>query len=376
MPEGYDAARGSLIPCGESRGRRARHRLDVMTEGHKRNANGVVYQLEPLRGRDGLSTRVQRAPVPGSHQVLVRVRAASLNRRDIMLMEGTYPIPARPGVAPLVDGVGEVIALGSGVTRAALGDRVMGTYFVSWVDGKQNQELGSRQYGATHDGWLATYVLLEEESVVQVPAHLADAEAAALTCAGLVAWAALTKPVPVGPEDTVLTVGTGPVGLFAVQHAKMLGARVISITSSPEKGERLRKLGSGEVVDRKQTPDWEHAVLDLTGGLGVDRVVEAVGKLTLPKSLAATAYNGEVVLIGAFPAAPGQQHPDQLGGKYVGLRRIAVGSRADLESMNAAIAEHGMRPVIDRVYPFERAVEAYRYFTEGDPFGKVVIAVD
>ncbi|MEC3920623.1 zinc-dependent alcohol dehydrogenase family protein [Nocardia sp. CDC160] len=347
----------------------------AMSEGQKQNANGVAYQLEPLRGFDGLSTRVQEMPVPGPHQVVVRVRATSLNRRDIMLMEGTYPMPARPGVVPLVDGVGEVIARGSGVTRAALGDRVTGTYYVAWNDGPQTQALGQEQYGANHEGWLATYVLLDEDSVVHVPPHLTDEEAAALTCAGLVAWAALTKPLPVGPADTVLTVGSGPVGLFAIQHATMLGARVISITSSPEKAERLRKLGADEVVNRKQTPEWEQAVLDLTDGLGVQRVVDAVGHLTLPKSLAATAYNGDVVLIGAFPAERGQESADPLGGKYVGLRRIAVGSRADFESMNRTIAEHGLRPVIDRVYPFEQAVDAYRYFETGDPFGKVVITL-
>ncbi|MEC3956716.1 NAD(P)-dependent alcohol dehydrogenase [Nocardia sp. CDC153] len=346
-----------------------------MSEGQKQNANGVAYQLDPLRGFEGLSTRVQQMPVPGPHQVVVRVHAASLNRRDIMLMEGTYPVTARSGVVPLSDGVGEVIATGAAVTRAALGDRVTGTYFVAWNDGPQSHALSHEQYGANHDGWLATYVLLDEDSVVHVPAHLTDAEAAALTCAGLVAWAALTKPLPVGPADTVLTVGTGPVGLFAIQHAKMLGARVISITSSPEKADRIRKLGADEVVNRQQTPAWEQAVLDLTDGLGVQRVVEGVGRLTLPKSLAATAYNGEVVLIGAFPAEQGSEPADPLGGKYVGLRRIAVGSRADFEFMNRTIAEHGMRPVLDRVYPFERAVDAYRYFETGDPFGKVVITL-
>ncbi|MVU75666.1 zinc-binding dehydrogenase [Nocardia sp. ET3-3] len=347
-----------------------------MTDEQGSNVNGVAYQLDPLHGFDGLSTRVQERPQAGPHQVVVRARAASLNRRDIMLMDGTYPITARSGVVPLSDGVGEVIAVGAGVTRARVGDRVMGTYSVHWIDGQQTRELSRQQYGADHDGWLADYVVLEEDSVVQVPAHLTDAEAASLLCAGVTAWAALTKPVPVGQGDTVLTVGTGSVGLFAVQYAKMLGARVLSITSSQAKAERLRKLGADDVVDRAETPDWENAVLDRTDGVGVQRVVDAVGMPTLPKSLAATAYNGEVILIGAFPAPEGQPLADPLGGRYVSLRRIAAGSRADLEFMNRTIAEHGMRPVIDRVYPFERAVEAYRYFEDGDPFGKVVITIE
>ncbi|WP_327144054.1 zinc-dependent alcohol dehydrogenase family protein [Nocardia sp. NBC_01327] len=337
--------------------------------------NAIAYHLDPLHGLDGLTTRAQSIPEAGPHQVVVRVRATSLNRRDTMLMDGTYPVPFTPDTVPLVDGVGEVIALGDGVTRAALGDRVMGTYFVAWNGGRQTQALTSQQYGANHNGWLANYVVLEEDSVMQVPEHLTDEEAAALTCAGLVAWAALSKPVPAGPGETVLTVGTGPVGLFAVQHAKMLGARVISITSSPDKAERLRKLGADEVIDRRVTPDWEHAVNDLTGGDGVEHVVEAVGKVTLPKSLAAAGYNANVTLIGAYPAPAGQQQGDPLGGKYLTLRRIAVGSRADFEGMNRAIAEHRMRPVIDRIFPFDQAVEAYRYFNEGDPFGKVVITI-
>ncbi|GAB4583589.1 zinc-dependent alcohol dehydrogenase family protein [Nocardia sp. IFM 10818] len=335
--------------------------------------NTLAYHLEPQRGLDGLTARAREIPAPGPHQVLVRVRAAGLNRRDIMLMDGTYPLPARPGVVPLSDGVGEVVAVGDAVMRAAVGDRVSGTYFVGWNDGPQTQALISQQYGATHDGWLAEYVLLEEDSVVQVPAHLTDAEAATLTCAGVVAWSALTAPAPVRPGETVLTVGTGTVALFAIQYAAMLGARVISVTSTPDKAERLRKLGSDEVVDRSVWPDWENPVVELTGGAGVQHVIDAVGPPTLPKSLAASTYNARVSLIGAFAAEPGQPLADPFGGKYLSLRRPAVGSRAEFEAMNRAIAEHGLRPVLDREFPFEQAVDAYRYFDEGDPFGKVVV---
>ncbi|MEV6275412.1 alcohol dehydrogenase catalytic domain-containing protein [Nocardia sp. NPDC051832] len=169
--------------------------------------NGLAYHLDPTRG--SLQTRIQDLPEPGPHQVLIKVRAASLNRRDLMLRDGTYPLPATPGIVPLSDGVGEVIALGEKVTRAALGDRVTATYFVRWVDGPQRLAHAAEQYGANYDGMLATYALLEQDSVVHVPEHLTDAEAATLTCAGLVAWAALTTPVPVRPGRTVLTVPRG-----------------------------------------------------------------------------------------------------------------------------------------------------------------------
>ncbi|WP_067715417.1 zinc-dependent alcohol dehydrogenase family protein [Nocardia yamanashiensis] len=337
--------------------------------------NALAYHVESLRGLDGLSRRAQEIPVPGPHQVVVRVRATSLNRRDVMLLEGTYPLPLKADTVPLVDGVGEVVALGDGVTRAALGDRVAGSYFVNWIDGPQSLALAAEQYGANFDGWLAEYIVLAEQSVVHVPAHLTDEEAATLTCAGLVAWSGVAKPVPAGPGETVLTVGTGPVGLFAVQHAKMLGARVISITSTADKAERLRKLGADEVVDRASTPDWEHAVQELTGGLGADHVIDAVGMLTLPKSVAAAAYDARITLIGAKASEVPAAAADIFGGKYLSIRRVAVGSRTDYEAMNATIAEHGLRPVIDSVFPFDRAADAYRHFMEGDPFGKVVITV-
>lgn len=334
--------------------------------------NDSAYQLVPERGLDGLTVRDQALPTPGPGQVVVRVRAASLNRRDLMLMEGSYPLPARPGVVPLSDGVGEVILVGDDVTRFAVGDRVSSTYFLHWVDGPQRLTQVREQFGATYDGWLATYVVLDEDSVVVPPAHLTDAEAASLTCGGVVAWKALTSPLPPTPDATVLTVGTGVVALLAVQFARMHGARVISITSTPDKAKRLRELGADVVIDRIETPDWEHAVADATGGDGVDHVVDAVGMRTLPKSVAAAAFNANLTLIGAFPAA--EPIPDVFGGKYLSIRRIAVGSRTDYEAMNRAITEHGTRPVMDRIVDFADAVEAYRYFREDTPFGKVVIA--
>ncbi|MFE7801258.1 NAD(P)-dependent alcohol dehydrogenase [Nocardia sp. NPDC057440] len=337
--------------------------------------NAIAYHLDPLRGLEGLTTRAQEVPEPGPNQVVIRVRAASINRRDLMLLEGIYPLPATPGIIPLSDGVGEVIAVGEAVTRTALGDRVTASYFVRWIDGPQRLAQVAEQYGANFNGMLATYALIEEDSVVHVPEHLTDVEAATLTCAGVVAWAALTKPQPVGPGETVLTVGSGTVALYGVQHAKMLGARVISITSGPDKAERLRKLGADEVVDRSRTPDWDEAVLELTEGHGVEHVLEAVGLPTLSKSVKSAGYNAMITMIGATQMSEGRPFENPFVGPYLGIRRIAVGSRTDFEAMNRAITEHRLHPVIDRTFPLDQAVEAYRYFRDGNPFGKVVVTM-
>ena len=333
--------------------------------------SALAYRLDPRHDLDSLSVHPQSPPEPGPRQVIARVRAASLNRRDMMLLEGTYPLPAVPGVVPLSDGVGEVTAVGSGVTRAVVGDRVSATYYLHWTDGPQRLAQVREQYGASHDGWLARYVVLEEDSVVRVPDHLTDPEAASLTCGGVVAWAALTKPVPVRPGETVLVVGTGTVALFAMQFARMHGARVVCVTSSAYKVKRLRELGADEVIDRNHTPAWEHAVMELTGGDGVEHVVDAVGMATLRKSVACGAFNAQITVIGAFSAT--EPAADPFGGRYLAIRRIAVGSRADFEAMNRAISAHRTRPVIDQVFPFDEAVQAYRHFRDGNPFGKVVV---
>ena len=183
----------------------------------------LAYRADPLHG---LGVTEQRRPEPGPHQVVIRVRSVSVNRRDLMLLDGTYPLPLTPGTVPLCDGVGEVIAVGASVTRAALGDRITASYFVRWVDGPQTLTLSAEQYGANRDGFLATYALVEEDSIGHVPTYLSDSEAATLTCAGLVAWSALTSTSVVVQDERVLTVGSGAVALFALQFAKLLGAEV------------------------------------------------------------------------------------------------------------------------------------------------------
>lgn len=319
-----------------------------------------------------LALRPQRRPEPGPGQVVVRVLAASLNRRDLMLMDGTYPVPAAPDVVPLSDGVGDVVALGAGVTRAAVGDRVAATYFRRWIAGPQRLAHVVEQHGASHDGWLATYAVLEQESIVHVPEHLTDAEAACLTCAGVVAWAAMTTPAPPRPGQTVLTVGSGAVALFAVQFARLSGARVISVTSSPRKAQRLRELGAHETIDRTQEPDWERAVRRLSED-GVEHVLDAVGTATLSKSVASAAFNAQITLLGAFPSTAPADNP--FAASYLSIRRIAVGSRTDYEAMNRALSAHRLRPAVDSEFPFAAAPEAYRHLGEGDPLGKVVITM-
>lgn len=335
--------------------------------------NATAYHLNPLHGLDGLTTAPQSIPKPGPHQVVIRVRATSLNRRDIMLMDGTYPVSTKPEVVPISDGVGEVIAVGDRVTRAAIGDRVTATYFITWIDGPQRWSAVGQQYGANHDGMLATYAVLEEDSIVHVPGYLTDTEAATLTCAGVTAWSALNTPIPISSDDTVMVVGSGTVALFAVQFAHALGARVIAVTSSAAKAERLHKLGADEVIDRTTTPDWEHAVLTLTNEDGVTRVVDAIGMSTVAKSIQASAFNAQITVVGAFPGPAEGLGPEPFAGKFVSVRRIAVGSRTSFEAMNEAMSTHRIHPVIDRVFGFDEAAEAYRYFRDGNPFGKVVI---
>lgn len=335
--------------------------------------NALAYQADP---RHGLTVAAQVRPEPGPHQVVIRVRAASVNRRDLMLLDGTYPLPLTPGIVPLCDGVGEVIALGDGISRAAIGDRITASYFVHWVDGPQTLALAAEQYGANRHGFLATYAVVEEDSIVHVPEHLTDAEAATLTCAGLVAWSALTTAAPVTPGERVLSVGSGAVALFTIQFAKILGAEVIAVTSDAAKARRLRELGADTVLDRNVTPAWGEAVFELTGEHGVEHVVDAVGLPTLEQSVRAGAYNATVTMIGAMMPEPGTRLPvNPFGSSYLSMRRIAVGSRTDFEAMNRTITEHRLRPVIDREFGFDEAAAAYDHLRSGAAFGKVVVAV-
>ncbi|WP_250626809.1 zinc-dependent alcohol dehydrogenase family protein [Pinirhizobacter soli] len=334
-----------------------------------------AYRLNAFGGMEGLSLGERDLPGLGRHDIRVRVRAASLNYRDVMILEGRYAFAAPAGITPLSDGAGEVIAVGAGVTRFAPGDRVAGVYFQRWIDGRLTPELAREQFGCTHEGMLAEYAVADESSWVTLPRHLSFEEGATLPCAALTAWSALTggaRPVLAG--ETVLVLGTGGVALFGLQFAKLFGARVIAVTSRIERGEQLRALGAYTVIDSKATPDWDVAVRAATEGRGVDHVLESIGPDTLERSIKSAAFDAQLALVGAFSSPGITLDPRLFGGRLISIHRVAVGSRAGFEAMNRAITHHRLQPVIDRVFDFDDAKQAYVYFQASHHMGKVVIA--
>ncbi|MGD1068239.1 MAG: NAD(P)-dependent alcohol dehydrogenase, partial [Vulcanimicrobiaceae bacterium] len=255
-----------------------------------------------------------------------------------------------------------------------IGERVVGVVFARWLDGPFAYDR-AEQLGGSLDGMLAEYVVLDADAALPVPAHLSDDEAATLPCAGVTAWNALTGGSALLPGATVLTQGTGGVALFALQFAKLFGARVIATTSAPDKAELLRHLGADEVVDYRAVPEWDRVVRTWTNGLGVDHAIDVGGTATWARTVASTAASGEVALVGSVGGASAAYDPIVLRRAAATLRSVALGSRAHAVAMHRAIAAHGLRPVIDRVFAFDEAVEAYRYFATPRPPGKVVIRV-
>jgi NADPH:quinone reductase-like Zn-dependent oxidoreductase len=328
-----------------------------------------AYHLDTTGDAGSLALRESPDPVAGPGEVLMRVRARSLNFRDGLILRGQYPVPARAGVIPLSDGAGEVVALGAGVSRVAVGDRVSAAYFPRWVDGPLSMAFVMDQFGCTRDGMLAEFAVIPEQAAVRIPRHLSFEEAATLPCAGVTAWSALFGGQRILPGQSVLTLGSGGIATFAVQFARAIGARIIAVTSTDEKAQVLRDLGAHEVVNRTSRPDWERIVRELTGG-GVEHIVESGSLETLPRSIAAAAPGAEVALVAALGAGP---LDPRLLGAAVTIRRLYVGSRAQFEAMNRAVELHAIRPVVDRIFPFGEAQAAYAHFAAKNHTGKIVI---
>lgn len=329
-------------------------------------------------------------PRPGPGQVLVRLRAASLNYRDQIMVRGGYHTPAPGAVIPLSDGAGEVAAVGPGVSRFKVGDRVAPTFFQVWVDGRPPAGLAA--LGSPLDGVLAELGVFHEDGLVAIPASMSFEEAACLPCAALTAWNALFgagKPLKAG--QSVLVQGTGGVSMFALQFARAAGARVIATTSSDVKMAKLKALGADAVINYKSAPDWENEVQRLTGGAetrgrdgrmamaggGVDVVVEVGGAGTLPKSYAALGWGGKIALIGVMtqPENPAALNPIGMAFKNGSLHGIMVGNRVMFEDMLKAIVANDIKPLVDKVFPFEAARGAYEAAIAGDFIGKVVVRI-
>lgn len=327
-----------------------------------------------LTGNGIDSLKIQEVPEPGEPgpgQVLVRLHAASLNFRDLMVTSGNYGIAA-PDQVILSDGAGEVVATGAGVTRVKSSDRVALTFHIDWIGGQLRPEhnFGGRG-GAGNDGALQEYALVTQHEVVLLPAHLSYEEGATLPCAAVTAWAALSAYGATHPGDVVLTMGTGGVSLFAVQLAKLFGARVIATSSSPEKLARLKALGADEVIDYHTTPDWHRTVLDMTNGRGADKIIEVGGKGTLQKSLQAAREGGLITVVGLLTGMP--EVGAEILLRYLTVQGSRVGSLEHFEQLNRAIEFHRLTPVIDRVFEFREAPEALRHLQAQKHIGKVAI---
>jgi NADPH:quinone reductase-like Zn-dependent oxidoreductase len=333
------------------------------------------YHLAVGAGISGLVLREHDEPRPGPRDVLIRMRAAALNARELMILKGRYTLPIKPDVIPLADGAGEVVAIGHDVTRAKVGDRVACTVFPRWIDGRFSSDVAA-QIGGSLDGTLSEFVAADQDAIVHVPEHLSFQEAATLPCAGVTAWNGLAGVRPPLPGETVLTLGSGGVSLFAIGLSKTFGAHVIATTSSDEKAEKLVALGADEVINYQTTTDWERAVRELTNGRGVDHVVEVGGAGTLEKSLKSVTIDGQIAIIGWLANQTSTIDVGAIAGSVATMRRIAVGNRAHFIAMNRALSASRMKPVIDRVFSFVDAVSAFRYFEAGNHFGKVVIDLD
>ncbi len=333
-----------------------------------------AYELDlSKKGFGAIHAVERRQPEPGPGQVLIRMHAWSLNFRDLLIIDHLYPVAANVlTLTPLSDGAGEVAGVGAGVTRFRVGDPVIGSFFQGWIDGPLTYPAMGTSLGGAIEGLLAEYVVLSEEGLVKVPQGLSHEEAATLPCAGVTAWHALVESGGIKPGQSVLLLGTGGVSIFGLQIAKAFGAKAFITSSSDEKLTRVP--GADGMINHKRRQDWEKEVLELTGGAGVDHVLEVAGVGTLQKSLQSVAIHGQVNIIGVLTGPLiGKVDLTPMLVKTARLQGIFVGSRVMLERLCAFVVEKRVIPVVDRVFGFDQAVDAYRYLASAQHFGKVVI---
>jgi NADPH:quinone reductase-like Zn-dependent oxidoreductase len=335
-----------------------------------------AYQLAKAgTGIEALSKVERPNPKPCHRQVLVKVAACSLNFRDLGIVRGTYRMPSKENVIPLSDGAGEVVEVGSGVTRVKVGDKVAGNFFARWPGGEPPLDVQSTALGGASDGMLAEYVVLEEEGTVKIPSHLSVEEGATLPCAAVTVWHAMMEHAKLIAGQTVLLQGTGGVSVFGLQLGHAMGLQTIITSSSDEKLAKAKALGATHTINYKTTPDWDKAAAELTGGRGVDQVVEVGGAGTFAKSFGAIRVGGKISMIGNLSGAATELNPGLIMGRRANIQGISVGSTQMFEAMNRAISANGIRPVIDKVFGFDDAKAAYQHMASGAHFGKIVIRV-
>ncbi len=333
-----------------------------------------AYELVQF-GIDNLHRVERDIPRPAADEVLIRFHAASLNFRDVMVVNGAYNPRMKLPAVPFSDGAGEIVEVGKAVRKWKVGDRVCSTVIQGWVDGGPSAEKAKTAIGAgRYDGVLREYAAFGADSVVSVPEHLSYEDAATLPCAAVTAWHALVVSGKLKAGETVLTLGTGGVSIFAIQFAKHFGAKVIATSSSDEKLEKVRQLGADETINYRSREDWDKAVLEMTDGRGVDHVIEVGGTGTLTKSVKSVRVGGHIALIGALDMA-GEFNPIPVFMKGIRVQGIFVGSREMFEDMNRAIEAGKIRPVIDKVFDFGEAREALKYMESGAHIGKIVVKI-
>ncbi len=325
-------------------------------------------------GIDKLAISEREMPNPGPNDVLVKFHAASINYRDLRMVEGLYNPRLKMPVVPLSDGAGEVVGIGSEVTKWKVGDRVCPIFIQGWIDGEISFEKARTALGGDRDGVLREFGCFDESALVAIPAHLDFEQASTLPCAAVTAWHCLVVSGGIKAGDSVLLQGTGGVSIFALQIAKAIGARVIITSSSDEKLVRAKELGADDLINYRETPDWEKRVSELTDRRGVDHVLEVGGAGTLSKSIAAVKMGGHIALIGVLAGdSPVNWIP--LFMKSIRLQGLFVGSRKMFEDMNEFFETHRIMPVIDRVFDFAEAPDALRYMNSAKHFGKIVVKI-
>ncbi len=332
-----------------------------------------IAALKAPGGLDKLVIEERPDPVAGPGQVLVRVRASSLNFHDFAVVAGM--LPAADGRIPMSDGAGDVVAVGEGVTRFKVGDQVVSTFFPNWIDGGPQLQRQIGVPGDHADGFAAELVAMSAEAFTRAPKGWSLQEAATLPCAALTAWRALMVEAKIKPGDVVLTQGTGGVSIFALQFAKAAGATVISTSSSDEKLARLKAMGADHLINYKSEPNWGQAAAALTGGRGVDVVVEIGGAGTLTQSIMATRVGGHISLIGVLAGFSGEVPTAMVMSKNVAISGITVGSRQAQEDMIAAIDANGIKPVLDKTFPLDQIAAAFMHQASQQHFGKICLAI-